>query len=153
MAEPRRATDVANRPLIDDFGGLLRAAAHLERVVDKAMRDEAGISHVMFEVLLRLYRAEGAKLPIGSIDLVLTSGGMTRLVDRMTAAGLVRRVPHTTDRRIQMIETTAEAEEVFLRAAAVHERVVERHFVAPLTPQEYQLMTSCLRRIVSGVTI
>jgi DNA-binding MarR family transcriptional regulator len=153
MAEPGRAAELAAGPLIDDFGGLLRAAVHLERAVDRAMRREAGISHVMFEVLLRLYRADGARLPIGSIDLVLSSGGMTRLVDRMAGAGLVRRAPHPTDRRIQVIEATERAEEAFVTAAAVHARVVERRFVAPLTPEEYRTMTSCLRRIVSGITI
>ena len=34
-------------------------------------------------------------------QVALTSGGITRLLDRMTAAGLVQRVPCPTDRRVQ----------------------------------------------------
>src|SRR3954466_10190234 len=41
--------------------------------------------------------------------LSLTSGGVTVLVDRLVKHGLVRRVPHATDRRASVIELASTA--------------------------------------------
>lgn len=41
--------------------------------------------------------------------LALTSGAITMLVDRLEAAGWVRRRPHPTDRRYLLVELTAQA--------------------------------------------
>jgi DNA-binding MarR family transcriptional regulator len=57
----------------------------------------------VFEVLLYLARVPGG-LPMGEIagDLILTSGGMTRLIDRMVAAGLVARRPSPPTTRTEL---------------------------------------------------
>jgi MarR family 2-MHQ and catechol resistance regulon transcriptional repressor len=40
--------------------------------------------------------------------MAVTSGNVTFLVDSLEKSGLVRRVPHPTDRRIKELELTAE---------------------------------------------
>lgn len=65
----------------------------------------------------------------------------------MEGAGLVRRVPAPGDRRSVLVESTDHGRTVFLRAAAVHARVVERYFVAPLHPDDYGRLTGSLGAI------
>jgi DNA-binding MarR family transcriptional regulator len=80
-------------------------------------------------------------------DLTLTSSGITRLVDRMEAADLVRRVPSPEDRRSVLVEATEHGRTVFLRAAEAHGQVVERYLVAPLAPADYRRLTASLHEV------
>ncbi|AOR33148.1 MarR family transcriptional regulator [Streptomyces fodineus] len=139
----------ANSRLVRDFGLLIKSATRLEQRIDSALRRECGISHTMLEVLIRLCRRPGEEVSQRQLadDLTLTSSGTTRLVDRMEEAGLVRRVPSPGDRRVALVEPTAEGRRAFLRAAAVHADVVEEYFVKPLTADDYARLTSALGEI------
>lgn len=151
-AATRRGDEVtraANSRLVRDFGLLLKAATRLEQRIDADLRGECAISHTMFEVLIRLCRKPNERVSQRRLadDLTLTSGGITRLIDRMEAAALVRRVPSPGDRRSVLVEATEEGRAVFLRAAAVHARVVERYFVAPLAHDDHARLTDALGEI------
>ncbi|MEV5439808.1 MarR family winged helix-turn-helix transcriptional regulator [Streptomyces sp. NPDC052682] len=134
---------------VQDFGLLIKAATRLEQRIDAALRRECGISHTMLEVLIRLCRQPGEEVSQRHLadDLTLTSSGTTRLIDRMEEAGLVRRVPSPVDRRSILVEPTDQGRAVFLRAASVHTRVVERYFVQPVPPGDYARFTGALREI------
>ena len=97
-ADTQRADETAraaNSRLVRDFGLLIKAATLVEQRIDSVLRRECGVSHTMFEVLIRLCRQPGEEVSQRALadDLTLTSSGITRLVDRMEAADLVRRVP------------------------------------------------------------
>jgi MarR family 2-MHQ and catechol resistance regulon transcriptional repressor len=89
-------------PLISTFGRLLEAAGHLERTLGRAQERQTGLPHAWFEVLVRLARSDGGRLTMGALakQIALTTGGVTRLVDRMEAAGYVERTPDAADRRV-----------------------------------------------------
>jgi DNA-binding MarR family transcriptional regulator len=55
-----------------------------------------------FEVLATLQRAPGQRLKMGELAeaLVITRGGLTKLVDRLIKAGLLERTFCETDRRV-----------------------------------------------------
>jgi DNA-binding MarR family transcriptional regulator len=143
------AARAADSRLVHDFGLLIKTATRLEQRIDTALRHECRISHTMFEVLIRLCRRPDEEISQRRLadDLTLTSSGITRLVDRMEEAGLVRRVPAPGDRRSVLVESTDHGRTVFLRAAAAHAQVVERYFVAPLDPDDYGRLTGSLGAI------
>lgn len=144
-----QAAHAANSRLVHDFGLLIKAATRLEQRIDTALRRECGISHTMLEVLIRLCRKPGEEVSQRQLadDLTLTSGGTTRLIDRMEEAGLVCRVPSPDDRRSVLVEPTDHGTTVFLQAAAVHSHVVERYFVAPVARDDYTRLTGALSDI------
>ena len=80
-------------------------------------------------------------------DLTLTSGGVTRLIDRMEEAAPVRRVPSPEDRRSVLVEATAHGDTVFLRAAEIYGQVVQRYVVAPPAPADYERLTGSVSEI------
>jgi DNA-binding MarR family transcriptional regulator len=122
---------------VQAFGVLLTATARLERLLGAAMERESGISHPMFEVLLRLAAApEGATMGDLSRDAVLTSGGATRLVDRMVEGGLVRRERSRTDRRVQVVTITDLGADKLAEAAQLHARAIDQHVFQVLTPEQ-----------------
>ncbi|WP_214105898.1 MarR family winged helix-turn-helix transcriptional regulator [Acrocarpospora catenulata] len=122
-------------PVIDDrlittFGRLAEAYNRLERRLGPAMQAEAGLPHVWFEVLLRLARSEGEQLSMSALaeQITLTTGGVTRLIDRMEAAGYVERRPCPTDRRVSYACLTDTGRGVLNRAATVHARNLREVF-------------------------
>ncbi|MEU1519078.1 MarR family transcriptional regulator [Streptomyces sp. NPDC005811] len=136
----------ANSRLVRDFGLLIKSATRLEQCIDRALRRECGISHTMLEVLIRLCRKPGEQVSQRQLadDLTLTSSGTTRLIDRMEEAGLVCRVQSPGDRRVVLVEPTAEGRTAFLHAAAVHAEVVEKYFVQPLTADDHAQLIGAL---------
>ncbi len=116
------AVAAADDRLITTFGRLVEVHSALGQQLGRALEQRCGISHSMFEVLLRISRAEGGQISMGALaqQVALTTGGITRLVDRMIAAGLVERVPCPTDRRVYFASLTRDGEATLAEAATVH---------------------------------
>ena len=114
-------TDADDR-LITTFGRLVEAHAAVGRRAGKSLEQRCGIPHAWFGVLLRISRADGGQVSMGALaqQVALTSGGVTRLLDRMTDAGLVQRVPCPTDRRVQFAALTDQGRGKLGEAAVVH---------------------------------
>jgi DNA-binding MarR family transcriptional regulator len=77
----------------------------------------------------------------------LSSGAMTNRLDRLEERGLVRRLPHPTDRRGVQVELTELGLETWRRAAAAtaeHESMV----AAALTAREKDQLNDLLRRLM-----
>ncbi|TDT97909.1 DNA-binding MarR family transcriptional regulator [Streptomyces sp. 846.5] len=133
-AEISTAKEAANNELILTFGRLQGAANRLGYILGRALEQECGITHLMYEVLLILGRAGEPGLSMRAVaqEQVLTTGGATRLVDRMEAAGLVERTEDPDDRRGRLLRLTAVGEETALRASRVHVENIRRYFLEPL---------------------
>jgi DNA-binding MarR family transcriptional regulator len=141
------AKAAADNELVLAFGRLQGAANRLEHILGRALEQECGISHLMFEVLLILGRAGGPGLPMGAISQaqVLTSGGATRLVKRMETAGLVARGADPDDRRGRLVRLTSQGEETVVRAAQVHTENLKRYFLEPLPADHRERFADDLR--------
>lgn len=128
------AKEAAEHELILAFGRLQGAANRLEYILGRAIEAECGISHLMYEVLLIVGRKGGPGLPMRAIgqEQVLSTGGVTRLVDRMEAAGLVERTADPDDRRGRLVRLTPLGEETTVRASLVHLENIKRFFLEPL---------------------
>src|SRR5947209_6368939 len=92
--------------LIDDsritsFGLLVETHALLTDVLGKELEGEVGLPLRWYGVLLHVGRSTNGLRPMNELieATAFTSGGVTRLVDRMEAAGYVKRVPCPSDRR------------------------------------------------------
>ncbi|WP_245685230.1 MULTISPECIES: MarR family winged helix-turn-helix transcriptional regulator [Streptomyces aurantiacus group] len=131
------------------FGWLQGAANRLEYILGRAIEKECGISHLMFEVLLILGRAGEPGMSMRAIaqERVLTTGGVTRLVDRMEAAGLVARDENPGDRRGRLVRLTRLGEETAVRAARLHAENVQRLFLDQLPPEHREQFTRDLRTL------
>jgi MarR family 2-MHQ and catechol resistance regulon transcriptional repressor len=108
--------------LISTFGRLLEVQSRLERRLGADLEARCNLPHAWFEVLVRLGRSEGGRLTMGSLaaQISLTTSGVTRLVDRMQAAGYVERIPCPTDRRVSYAGLTDAGRAKLDEAAPVH---------------------------------
>ena len=122
------AQEASNDSRILAFGRLLGAANGLEYLLGRALEEETGLPHSLFELLLIVSRAGAGGISAKDIAQarVLTSGGATRLLHRAVERGLVSRRPSPHDGRVQLIELTDAGERAVTEAAAAHARNIER---------------------------
>jgi DNA-binding MarR family transcriptional regulator len=131
---------------------LARAHAALVDALDTELQSERGLPLAWFEVLVVLVQAPRGRLRMNDLGtaLLLSKSGITRLVDRMEAAGLVGRCPCSTDRRVVFAALTARGRATYRSAAPVAARGVERHLVRHLTKAEERAFCSALAKLAAA---
>lgn len=134
--------------LITTFGRLIEAHSSLGQQLGRSLEQECGIQHSWFEVLLRVARAEDGQISMGVLaqQVALTTGGITRLLDRMIAAGLVARVPCPTDRRVLFAALTEQGRVTLEQAAVVHAANLRKVF-SSFTAPELRVLDEALDRL------
>lgn len=134
--------------LISTFGRLVEVHSALGSQLGRDLERRCGISHSAFEVLLRISRAAGGQVSMGALaqQVALTTGGITRLVDRLIEAGLVERVPCPTDRRVSFAALTAAGEAKLAEASAVHAGNLRQAFAA-FSKRDLQTLDELLDRL------
>jgi len=94
----------------DAWRGVLFANAKVLRVAERDLLEREGFPMTWLDVLAQLYDAADNGLRMQELEerTLFTTSGLTRLVDRIEAAGLVRREPVPGDRRGVRVVLTAE---------------------------------------------
>lgn len=132
-------------------GRIDRLAVHLRRAVDETFAD-FDLHRGGFAVLAALrrsgppYRLHPTELFTG---LLSSSGAMTNRLDRLEAAGLIRRVPDADDRRGVLVELTPAGMQLAVEAAEAH-LANERRLLAPLTADEQRRLAALLRTLLAA---
>lgn len=111
-------------PAITTYGRLVEVVRQLDRAFSATIAGEQALPMAHFELLLRLGRSPGDQLTMSALaaQLGVTSGGATRLVDRVSRDGLVERRACTADRRVHHVRLT-DAGRARLETAVAHHRV------------------------------
>jgi DNA-binding MarR family transcriptional regulator len=99
---------------------VMRAHQILLSRVDKALVG-FGITFSRYEVLMLLHFSRTGTLPMRTIGqrLQVHPTSVTNSIDRLEAVGLVERVRHPTDRRMQLVNLTDAGRELAFAATAV----------------------------------
>lgn len=128
---------------------LLRAHALLVDVLGHELEREKGITLAQYEVLAFLSDASERRLRMSELAeaVLLSRSGLTRLVDRLTDAGLVRREGCREDRRGAYAVLTDRGFDRLADAWSVHARGVAEYFAAPLTEQEIHIVDRALGKV------
>jgi MarR family transcriptional regulator, 2-MHQ and catechol-resistance regulon repressor len=137
---------------ITTFGRLVEAYAVLRHRLDDELQEEVGLPLLWYGVLLHVGRSPRGVRPMSELTeaTAFTSGGVTRLVDRMEAAGYVERRPCPTDRRVQFVGLTDTGREMLERASEIHVRGIQEHMLDRLSPDEVQKLDRLLCKLVHG---
>jgi DNA-binding MarR family transcriptional regulator len=124
------------------FGLLLESHARLTRLLDRDLQASDGISLQTYEVLLRIARAPGGYITMSALaDAVsLTTGGITRLADRLEADGLVERRSCPTDRRKVHLTLTPTGAQVLARATDHHLDSLQEHVASRVAPEDLPVL-------------
>lgn len=130
----------------------LRAHATVVDRLDHELQAEQDLPLTWYEVLWQLGQAADDRLRLSDLAsrLLLSRSGITRLVDRMVAAGLIERQACPTDRRGAFAALTPAGAERLGRARPVHLRGIDEHFARHLRPDEVDAVRAALERVAAG---
>ncbi len=133
-------------PRIRTFGLLLEAYARLTSDLDADLQQSDGISLQTLEVLLRIARSADSRVTMSELAgaVSLTTGGVTRLADRLEKDGLVQRVACPSDRRVVHLAVTDEGRRVLEHALENHLQGLERRVSGRLTPSSVRTLENAL---------
>jgi MarR family 2-MHQ and catechol resistance regulon transcriptional repressor len=133
-------------PRIRTFGLLLEAYSQLTRQLDSDLQDSDGISLQTFEVLLRISRSPMGHITMSELaeGVSLTTGGVTRLADRLEKDGLVERRSCPTDRRVVHLGLTAQGTDTLAVALGHHLESLEQRVASRISAADTEVLERVL---------
>lgn len=152
---PNAAPDGPLRPSdwrLGAWRSFLRAHASVVSELERDLLSDAGMPLGWYDVLVQLVEAPRHRLRMAELaDRVLLSrSGLTRLVDRLQAEGLVRREPSEDDARGTYTVMTEPGVARLRAASPAHLASVRRHWLEHFSDDELRVLEGLLARI--GVT-
>lgn len=131
---------------------LLEAHAVLVERLERDLEAAGGPPLTWYDVMVQLSNAEDGALTMKELaaSVLLSKSGVTRLVDRMVAAGYVERTACATDRRVVYARITDEGRALMDRFAPKHIADVERYFSRHMTDTEAQVVRKVLTRLIEA---
>lgn len=129
----------------------LRAHARVTRQIERELQAAQGLALADYDLLAQLAGEPDRRLRMSELAerLVLSRSGVTRLVDRLEAGGLVQRHSCQEDRRGQWAAIT-EAGTARLRGATrTHLHCVTRHFLDRIPEGEHARLERMLGEVAT----
>lgn len=112
-----------------------------------------GLQPGWFDVLAALRRA-GSPYALNPTQLMrtmmLSSGGMTKRLDRLAEAGLVERLADPDDRRGILVKLTRRGKITIDRLLPVHVNN-EQQLLVPLSPRQQRILDDLLRALLTNL--
>ena len=133
------------------FGLLLETNARLSRKLGIELESSCELPLAWFDVLLQLRRSPVGRLKMNEIAdaIVHSSGGTTRLVDRIEEAGLVARQSCPSDRRAIHVAITDAGNAKLDQALNVHLEYLDDSLAKQLTENERATLATLLTKLNS----
>ncbi len=134
---------------VELFGLLLETNARLSRSLAMVLESQCELPLPWFEVLLQLRKTSDGRLKMHRIAdaIVHSTGGTTRLIDRLEEAGLVARQNCPSDRRAIFVAITEEGNRRLDEALSVHLTYLDGHMGSRLSGAERSTLTSLLHKL------
>lgn len=129
--------------------GFLAASALVNRRLDQQLKDDSGLSHPQYEILVRLARAPEGELRMTEVahGLVNSKSGLTYQVTQLEKAGLVRRRTCPSDVRGIYAVLTAAGRARLTEAAPGHVTTAREVLVDVLTPEQLDALADGLKEV------
>lgn len=152
VAQWRRERPDLNMSSLGLLGRLFRSAELADATLAERLA-ESDLQPGWFDVLAALRRAGSPyELNPGELGsaMMLSSGGVTKRIDRLADAGLVERRPDPGDRRGTLVRLTRRGKSLIDRAIAAHV-ANEDELVRSLSPAERRSLDALLRKLLAGL--
>ena len=127
----------------------ITAHAALIDAIERDLREAGLISLTWYDVLIELAEAPAERLRLHELAraVVLSRSGLTRTVDRLEGAGLLRREPDPTDRRGSFAVLTEAGIDAMRRAWPVYARGIVEYFARHLSDDDARQLDAIFTRI------
>ena len=127
---------------------LVRTHTQLWDAVERQMRRDHGLTMARYDVLAQLDLA-GGRLGLGELAsaIALSPSGLSKLLDRMDASGLIRREPHPHDARAALATITPRGRQLVRSARKCHHALLRRTFGTALDDRDVADLTRIMEKL------
>lgn len=134
------------------WSALLRAHSAVVRRLERDVERATGMPLSWYDVVLELNAAEGGRLRMQELGdrAVLSRTRVSRVVDDMERAGLVRRDPDPDDGRCVVASITPAGRAALRRAAPSYLAAIREHFAGRLSPAQLRAVRDAMDTLLGG---
>ena len=145
VARPLSPRDTRLAP----WRAFLEAHARVSRRLDEELRTEHDLSLAEYDTLLAIAWAPERRIRMRLLadSILLSKSGVTRLIDRLVADGLVERIACASDARGAEAVLTDAGLERLRAASATHLRGIEEYFLRGFTPGDAETIERVMRSV------
>jgi DNA-binding MarR family transcriptional regulator len=131
---------------------LLRVHAALVPAVDRELQRAHGLPLTWYDVLLELNEAPRRRLTMGELGdvAVVSRSRVSRVVDELVGAGLVRKESNPADGRSAYAVVTTEGRRRLRQATPSYRAAVQRTFTTNLSLREAATLTRVLGKVLAA---
>jgi DNA-binding MarR family transcriptional regulator len=133
----------------DSVGYLMRQILTMVSHEIERQLAHTDLTNAQWVPLFKLYSGQASTVAELARQCNLDAGAMTRLLDRLEAKGLCRRVRSETDRRVVNIELTPAGRKAASDIPEILSGVQNAH-LAGFSAEEFQTLRDSLRRILNN---
>jgi len=136
---------------LDQWTEVVTGLARIQARLMSEVEQDSGVAPSSFIVLTSLLRAEQHRLAMSvlSANLGMTSGGFTKLADRLERAGLVERQSSPADRRIVYAVLTTDGSRAAELAATAYRHSIEVHVRPVMSALQLRELRELSQRLVA----
>jgi DNA-binding MarR family transcriptional regulator len=145
-------TGELDRSRLAAWRAFLLAHARIVEAIERDLADSGTLPLSWYDVLVALYEAPERRLRMHELaDAVLLSpSGVSRLVDRLEARGLLERQPCSEDRRCQFAVLTGSGLDALRGAWPTYAAGIAGHFGERLSDTEVGALREILDRLIAA---
>jgi len=147
--EPVQRRLTADDPRLAPWRAFLEAHARVSRRLDEELRAEHDLSLAEYDALLSIAQAPGRRIRMRQLSdrVILSKSGVTRLIDRLVADGLVTRGTCLADARGAEAVITDEGMTRLRAASRTHLRGIAEHFLEPIERTDVVALEGAMRAV------
>jgi MarR family transcriptional regulator, organic hydroperoxide resistance regulator len=138
------------------FNDLIRFEIELWNAVDTRLKADFDLPLTHFEPMAVIDRTPGCRVYDIGAELLITTGGASKLVDRIEASGYCRRLPNPADRRSSLLELTPRGRSILADAAVAFDQELQYRLgtaVPERTLRQFAATLSRLRTTTPSIAI
>jgi DNA-binding MarR family transcriptional regulator len=129
------------------FNDLIRFEIELWNAVDARLKSEFELPLTHFEPMSVIDRLPGCRVYDIAGELGITTGGASKLVDRIEAGGHCRRLPNPADRRSSLLELTPAGRRLLAEAGEAFDEELQRWLGAAVPERTLRQFAGTLTRL------
>ena len=129
------------------LNNLIRFEIELWNAIDARLKTEFNLPLTHIEPMSVMDRLPNCRVYDIASELGITTGGTSKLVDRIEASGYCRRLPNPDDRRSSLLELTPEGRRLFAEAGKAFDDELERRLAAAVPERTLRQFAATLARL------
>jgi len=116
------------------FNDLIRFEIEIWNAIDARLKKDFKLPLTHLEPMLVIDRLPGCRVYDIANELRITTGGTSKLVDRIEASGYCRRLANPADRRSSVLELTAAGRNIVVKAGEAFDDELQ-HWLGSAVPE------------------